>query len=71
MAEIGLSGIELIGVLQDVNIIPKELRITKVTIVAELDELVTVTYDTILPLIDAKIMTDTIIAIKAVERMNV
>ena len=67
----GLTGTELIGVLQEADIIPKELNIRKVTVTAEPDELVIVNYECYLPKADGQAISNAIIAMRAAERMDI
>jgi hypothetical protein len=70
MAETGLLGPDLIGKLQDADIIPKKLMIRSASLHMEIDNVVIFNLECILPASDAKIILDSIIAGKCAERMK-
>lgn len=67
---IPLTGIELISPLIKAGVLP-DMAITKVTLTASPDELVNMTLEINLLASDAKIITDSIIAAKVAERIDV
>jgi hypothetical protein len=78
MANTFITSIDFIGKLQDAGVIPKELHIRRLTLTADVDGLLEITYETYLNKVTANFILeelvknkDKLVAKKVAERMKV